>query len=83
MILQSLLVDHLMIKQFQKDIKLLPFDVVNKNNKPYFKILHKNELHEYSAEEISSMVLTKMKQTAESYLGEKISKASNNSTSIF
>eukprot|EP00486_Rosalina_sp_Unknown_P011589 CAMPEP_0201592788 /NCGR_PEP_ID=MMETSP0190_2-20130828/190590_1 /ASSEMBLY_ACC=CAM_ASM_000263 /TAXON_ID=37353 /ORGANISM="Rosalina sp." /LENGTH=741 /DNA_ID=CAMNT_0048051721 /DNA_START=194 /DNA_END=2419 /DNA_ORIENTATION=+ len=59
----------------QKDIKLLPFEVINKNNRPYFKVNYKGSTHEFSAEEISSMVLTKLKQTAESYLGEEVKKA--------
>ena len=48
---------------------------MNKNNKPYFKVNYKGQDTEFSAEEISSMVLKKLKQTAESYLGEEIKKA--------
>ena len=59
----------------QRDIKLLPFEVINKNNKPHFRINYKESIHEFSAEEISAMVLTKMKQTAENYLGKKIERA--------
>eukprot|EP01083_Nonionella_stella_P085019 235450_1 len=59
----------------QQDIKLLPFDVINKHNKPYFKVHYKDSIHEFSAEQISAMVLQKLKETAESYLGEEITKA--------
>eukprot|EP01083_Nonionella_stella_P006956 20117_1 len=58
-----------------RDITLLPFDVVNKNNKPHFKVHYKGSTHEFSAEEISAMVLKKLKQSAESYLGETIERA--------
>jgi len=59
-------------KTVQRDIKLLPFDVVNKNNKPYFSINIGDEIKLFSAEEISGMVLSKMKSIAESYLGETV-----------
>ena len=59
----------------QSDIKHFSYDVYSKNNKPMIKVTYKNELKEYSAEEISSMILTKMKQTAESYIGETVDSA--------
>jgi len=59
----------------QRDIKLLPFEVINKNNKPHFRVFYKEETHFFSAEEISAMVLKKLKQTAESYLGGDVKKA--------
>lgn len=55
----------------QEAMKHVRYDVVNKNNKPYVKIDDK----EYSAEEISSMIITKMKKTAEDYLGEEVTDA--------
>lgn len=55
----------------QEAIKHIRYDVVNKNNKPYVKI----EDREYSAEEISSMILTKMKKIAEDYVGEEVKDA--------
>lgn len=55
----------------QEAIKHIRYDVINKNNKPYVKI----DDREYSAEEISSMILTKMKKIAEDYVGEEVKDA--------
>jgi L1 cell adhesion molecule like protein len=55
-----------------RDMKHMTVDVINKNNKPYFKVVHKDEKKEYSPEEISSMVLSKMKEIAEAYVGEEV-----------
>lgn len=59
----------------QQDIKLFPFKVIDKNNVPIIQATYKNELKEFRPEEISSMVLQKMKQIAEDYLGEKVDSA--------
>jgi L1 cell adhesion molecule like protein len=59
----------------QSDIKHFPFKVIDYNKKPMISVKYKNELKNFSAEEISAMVLTKMKQTAESYLGEDVNNA--------
>ncbi|ESP02894.1 hypothetical protein LOTGIDRAFT_177837 [Lottia gigantea] len=59
----------------QNDIKHWPFTVVNDNTKPKIQVQYKNELKTFAAEEVSSMVLTKMKETAEAYLGKKVSDA--------
>ena len=59
----------------QKDIKTLPFRVIGKDGKPYFGVTYQGEEKVFSPEEISSMILTKMKTTAESYLGEEIKQA--------
>lgn len=59
----------------QSDIKNLAFDVINKNNKPFISVNYKGESKEYSPEEISSMVLTKMKNIAEDYLGHPVTDA--------
>jgi len=53
----------------QNDMKLWPFDVVNSGSKPKISVEYKGEKKEFFPEEISSMVLSKMKETAESYLG--------------
>ena len=59
----------------QKDAKLWPFEVINDNSKPKVKVEYKYEEKVFSPEEISSMVLTKMKETAEAYLGKPIKDA--------
>lgn len=57
----------------QEDMKLWPFEVVNDgNNRPKIKVQHKGEDVLFYPEEISAMVLTKMKESAESYLGEEV-----------
>ncbi|XP_017977288.1 PREDICTED: luminal-binding protein 5 isoform X1 [Theobroma cacao] len=61
--------------EVQRDIKFLPYKVVNKDGKPYIQIKVKGETKVFSPEEISAMVLTKMKETAEAYLGKKIKDA--------
>jgi heat shock 70kDa protein 1/2/6/8 len=60
----------------KKDMEYWPFTVKNsKNDKPLLEVKYKNELKTFSAEEISGMVLSKMKSIAESYLGEEVKKA--------
>merc|ERR1712178_420468 len=56
----------------QKDIKLLPFKIVDKNNKPMISVKVKGEEKVMPPEEVSSMILTKMKETAENYLGKEV-----------
>ena len=60
----------------QADIKHFPFKVVNDgNNKPSINAEYRGETKTYRPEEISSMVLTKMKETAEAYIGEEVTDA--------
>merc|ERR1719389_340655 len=59
----------------QKDLKLLPFKVVNKGGKPMISVKVKGETKQLMPEEVSSMVLTKMKETAENYLGKEVKHA--------
>lgn len=56
-----------------KDKTHWPFDVVEENGKPKVKVSFKGDKKTFLPEEISSMVLTKMKDTAESYLGNTVS----------
>lgn len=51
-------------------MKHWPFTVINQASKPMIKVEYKGEEKTFSAEEISSMVLNKMKETAEAYLGK-------------
>ena len=59
----------------QSDMKHWPFKVIDKQGKPMVQVEYKNELKTFSPEEISSMVLTKMKETAEAFLGDKVGQA--------
>lgn len=56
----------------QKDIKHWPFKVISKNDKPYLRVNYMNEIKDFAPEEISAMVLTKMKEIAETYLEKKV-----------
>uniref|UniRef100_A0A2K5NUP2 Endoplasmic reticulum chaperone BIP n=1 Tax=Cercocebus atys TaxID=9531 RepID=A0A2K5NUP2_CERAT len=57
----------------QQDIKFLPFKVVEKKTKPYIQVdIGGGQTKTFAIEEISVMVLTKMKETAEVYLGKKV-----------
>jgi heat shock protein 5 len=62
-------------KSVQSDKKLLPFDLVNKGGKPMISVKVKGETKQLMPEEVSSMVLTKMKETAENYLGKEVKHA--------
>ncbi|BAP70668.1 78 kDa glucose-regulated protein homolog [Kluyveromyces marxianus] len=59
----------------QRDIKHLPYKVVNKGNKPIVEVTVKGEKKQFTPEEISGMILGKMKQIAEEYLGKKVTHA--------
>ncbi|CAL1296510.1 unnamed protein product [Larinioides sclopetarius] len=61
--------------KIQQDIKHWPFKVVNHGGKPKISVEFKGERKLFNPEEISAMVLTKMKETAEMYLGQKITDA--------
>lgn len=59
-------------KSVQSDMKHWPFKVISEGGKPKIEIEYKAEVKQFFPEEISSMVLTKMKETAEAYLGRKV-----------
>merc|ERR1719482_1822729 len=59
----------------QKDIKLLPFTITSKDGKPYINVDVKGTVKIYAPEEISAMILGKMKEIAEAFLGRKIGNA--------
>lgn len=70
-------IKRLMGKKFnspevQQDIKILPYKIVSASNDDAHVEVHGRE---YSPPEISAYILTKMKQTAEDYLGEKVTDA--------
>jgi len=60
----------------QSDMKHWPFKVEpDSQDKPIIKVQYKKELKEFTPEEISSMVLIKMKEIAEAYLGKDVKNA--------
>ncbi|KAL9234232.1 hypothetical protein vseg_009123 [Gypsophila vaccaria] len=63
----------------QNDLKLWPFKVIphpdSEENEPLIMVIYQGELKQFTPQEISSMVLAKMKETAESYLGSKVKNA--------
>ena len=60
----------------QSDIKHFPYTVKSDSNgKPVIEVSYKNELKTFKPEEVSSMVLSKMKEIAEAYMGEDIQNA--------
>lgn len=59
----------------QADMKHWPFTVINDNGKPKIQVSYKGEEKTFYPEEISSMVLNKMKEVAESYVGNTIKDA--------
>lgn len=59
----------------QNDKKLWPFKVIEKNEKPYIQVTINGEVRDFTPEEISAMVLTHMKEMAETFLGHEVKKA--------
>uniref|UniRef100_A0A7S3E1M8 Uncharacterized protein n=1 Tax=Chloropicon laureae TaxID=464258 RepID=A0A7S3E1M8_9CHLO len=63
-------------KTVQKDKKLLSFDIVEKDKKPYVSTkVQSGDVKVFSPEEISAMILGKMKEIAEGFLGKKVKNA--------
>jgi heat shock protein 5 len=62
-------------KDVQRDMKHFPFKVVNKNGQPQVKVEVAGSDKTFTPEEISAMILGKMKEVAENYLGEKVTNA--------
>merc|ERR1712137_533219 len=59
----------------KKDMKLMPYEIFDKGGKPYIRVNYRGQPKEYAPEEISAMILGKMKETAEAYLGKKVTHA--------
>ncbi|CAI4417479.1 AAC_HP2_G0015430.mRNA.1.CDS.1 [Saccharomyces cerevisiae] len=57
------------------DAKHYPFKVIDKGGKPVVQVEYKGETKTFTPEEISSMILTKMKETAENFLGTEVKDA--------
>jgi heat shock protein 1/8 len=62
-------------QEVQSDMKHWPFKVIDKGTKPFVQVEYKGETKEFTPEEISAMILVKMKETAEAYLGHKVKDA--------
>ncbi|KAI9915402.1 hypothetical protein PsorP6_008122 [Peronosclerospora sorghi] len=62
-------------KSVQSDMKLLPYKLVNKDGKPFIEVEISGQKRQFAPEEISAMVLGKMKQIAEGYIGREIKDA--------
>lgn len=56
----------------QKDIASFQYNVINKEGKPAIQVTYQEEDKVFTPEEISAMILTKMKEIAEAYLGESV-----------
>ena len=59
----------------QQDKKLLPYDITNKDGKPYIRLIVNGDKRDFAPEEISSMVLGKMRDIAEAFLGQEVKHA--------
>ncbi|VDK23642.1 unnamed protein product [Taenia asiatica] len=62
-------------EEAQVDMKHWPFEVINFEERPKIEVRHCGKTKHFTAEQISSMVLSKMKETAETYLDEKVTNA--------
>merc|ERR1711970_1124862 len=62
-------------KAVQNDIKFYPFKTIEKSAKPYVQVETSQGTKTFAPEEISAMVLVKMKETAEAFLGKKVTHA--------
>ncbi|KAJ9075478.1 ATPase with role in protein import into the ER [Entomophthora muscae] len=62
-------------KILQRDLKHFPFKVIAKDNKPNIQVEFKGEKKTFTPEEVSAMILKKMKEVAEAYLGKAVTHA--------
>jgi heat shock protein 5 len=62
-------------KSVQADKKLFPFKIVSKDDKPYVEVLVEGKPRIFAPEEVSAMILSKMKEIAETYLGKSVQHA--------
>ena len=59
-------------KSVQADKKLVPYKIISKDDKPYVEVTIGGKAKQFSPEEVSAMILTKMKEIAETYLGKEV-----------
>jgi len=62
-------------KSVQADKKLFPFELIDKEGKPSVQVVLKGEKKDFAPEEVSAMILQKMKTIAENYLGSPVKNA--------
>ncbi|ORY61941.1 heat shock protein 70 family [Leucosporidium creatinivorum] len=62
-------------QEVQSDMKHWPFKIIDKATKPIIQVEYRGETKDFTPEEISSMILLKMKETAEAYLGTTVTNA--------
>merc|ERR1711968_66591 len=62
-------------KSVQADKKLFPYQIISKDDKPFIEIELGDQKRVFSPEEISAMILQKMREIAESFLGKEIKHA--------
>jgi len=62
-------------KSVQADKKLFPFKIVSKDDKPYVEVLLEGKPRQFAPEEVSAMILVKMKEIAEAFLGKAVQHA--------
>jgi len=62
-------------KEVQRDMKYVPYKVISKTGKPYVSIETTAGQKTLSPEEVSAMILVKMKEIAEAYLGREVKHA--------
>ncbi len=62
-------------KSVQADKKLVPYTIVSDQNKPMVEVTVDGKQQKFAPEEVSAMILQKMKTTAEAYLGEEVKNA--------
>lgn len=59
----------------KKDMQSWPFTIIDKDGSPYIQVEYLGETKQFSPQEISSMVLLKMKEIAEAKIGKEVKKA--------
>jgi hypothetical protein len=62
-------------KSVQADKKLVPYNIVSNQDKPMIEVTVAGKASTYAPEEVSAMILQKMKLTAETFLGKEIKHA--------
>jgi len=62
-------------KTVQADKKLLPYKIISKDDKPYVQVTVKGDTKTFAPEEISAMVLSKMRSVAEGFIGKEVKNA--------